>query len=280
MDKYQYMVVTVSAIFCILLLIGFGILVNFTFKEEQMTKKIANCPDYWKEVKDVRVVNVNPNKDFIYKDNKAFTGTKQIIIGNNSVQNVRIMLDKNTPIIRINNEVTKKITACKVPSNDDINAGKIYSLGKVISLRNYTYGSEYKNLRNNYTIPTKIDIGGSSLDVKYDNIGKFYKLENPNESLITGDDLDKKSTISTPGFYWKAECINNTTECLSGKDEGNVKIWGVTYNNNKYSPSEFYIDFKDDDWHAYNMHKSKKCNLKNWANANGILWDGITNAKC
>jgi hypothetical protein len=292
MDKYQYMVIIVGAIFCVLLLLIFSLFVNMNAKEQPNAKKIAPCPDYWEEVKDVRVVDVNPNTDFIYKDNTSFVKyqrkdgkyktvpaddflsdfTKSVNIGNNAVQGIRIMLNKNTPLLRINNEVTKKITACKVPSSSEINVGNIYS-GSNIQLRNYSYGSKYNNLRNNYTTTDKIDKNGTLVSVKYDTNGKFYKLETPNTYTITGDSL--LSPIPTPGFYWKADCKTGTN-CLSDKDDRNVQIWG----NIGYNPSEFYIDFKDNDWHAYNMQKSTKCNLKRWANANGIVWDGITNMDC
>jgi hypothetical protein len=297
MDKYQYMVIIVGAIFCVLLLLIFSLFVNMNAKERPNAKKIAPCPDYWEEVKDVRVVDVNPNTDFIYKDNTSFVKyqrkdgkyktdpannvgldfTKDDTIGNNAVQGIRIMIDKNTPLLRINNEVTKKITACKVPSSSEINVGNIYKSGN-LQLRNYSYGSKYNNLRNNYTTIDNIGKNGTRVSVKYDTHGKFYKLETPASYTITGDSL--LSPIPTPGLYWKADCMDGTN-CLSGKDHGNVKIWGNSYSDGgQYIPSEFYIDFKDNDWHAYNMQKSTKCNLKRWANANNIVWDGITNMDC
>jgi hypothetical protein len=60
----------------------------------------------------------------------------------------------------------------------------------------------------------------------------------------------------------------------------NIKIWGNEYSNTKYTPTEYYIDFKDNDWHAINMNKSINCNLRDWANRNAIEWDGITNMAC
>ena len=276
MDRYQYMFITVGAIFCVLLLVGFSILVQLTFKEEKMIKKVAPCPDYWEEVKNVRVVDVNPNKNFIYKGDTKFDISKNIIIGNNSVQYQRIMVDTDTPLIRINNEVTKKITACKVPSSGGINIGNIYSGN--IQLRNYRYGLKYNNLRGNYTTQNIIPTTGANINVNYDKKTNIYTLTTPGGNIIAGDNLS--NSILTPGFYWKADCSSNENICLSGKDDGNVKIWGISYDRTLYTPSEFYIDFKHDDWHAYNMHKSKKCNLKNWANTNGIVWDGITNVDC
>lgn len=82
--------------------------------------------------------------------------------------------------------------------------------------------------------------------------------------------------IRTPGLYWGGECANGRSTC----DNSDIKMWGKEYGNNKYTPSTFYVDFKDIDWHSYNMNKSTKCNLKDWANMNGIFWDGITNSKC
>jgi hypothetical protein len=293
MNKYQYMVITVGAIFCVLLLIGFGILVNLTFKEKKMSKKVASCPDYWTEEKDVLVVDVNPNTDFIYKDSTSFvkyqrkngkskaipTGdtasdfTRNSNIGNNVVQDIRIMLDKNIPLLRINNEVTKKITACKVPVQGAINVGNIYS-DSSIKLRNFSYGSKYNNLRGNYTTQNLIPSSGRFLNIKYDTRDKIYKLNTLDGNVNIGDSLS--SPILTPGFYWKANCISGNAVCLSGKDDTKVEIWG----NNSYTPSEFYIDFNDNYWHTYNMNKSTKCNIKRWANANEIVWDGITNLNC
>jgi hypothetical protein len=205
MNKYQNIVINVGIIFCVLLLLGFTILVFLTFKEKKISKKVAPCPDYWQEVKDVRVVDVIPNM-------------------NNSN--------------KIINEVSTTKTLCKVPSNTDTNIGKtIYDNAGNINLRNYSYISNYKR---------------------------------------SGDTLSNSSIIPTPGFYWKAECNDGTTTC----NNSDIKIWGNEYSGNTYTPSEFYIDFKDNDWHAYNMHKSTKCNLKNWANARGIVWDGITNMDC
>jgi len=213
MDKYQYMVITVGAIFCVLLLIGFGVLVKLTFKEKKMAKKMAPCPDYWEEVKDVRVVDVIPNMNT-----------------NNKIQN----------------EVSSTKTLCKVPSRRDTNIGTtIYDTDNNMNLRNYSYTTKYKR---------------------------------------HGDSLLTSSIIPTPGFYWKANCISGNAVCLSGKDDSKVKIWGNSYSDGDasytYEPKEFYIDFKDNDWHAYNMHKSTKCNIKSWANANDIVWDGITNMDC
>ena len=285
MDKYQYMVITVGAIFCVLLLIGFGVLVKLTFKEKKMAKKMAPCPDYWTEEKDVLVVDVNPNKDFIYKD-EGKDVLNPITIGNNAIQQDIIMFDENNPLLRINNEVTKKITACKVPLSGNINVGNIYN-GPSIQIRNYSYGPSYNNLRNNYTTPDKIDPNGTSVSVSYVKAGSdkknkiqkyIYQFNNSAYIKNNGDNYESVVNhpgLSTPGFYWKANCILGNEVCLSGKDDSKVKIWG-----NNYTPSEFYIDFKDNDWHAYNMHKSTKCNIKSWANENNIVWDGITNMNC
>jgi hypothetical protein len=198
MDKYQYMVITVGAIFCVLLLIGFGVLVNLTFKEKKMAKKMAPCPDYWEEVKDVLVVDVNPNKDFIYKD-EGKKLTDPITIGDNAIQQDIIMIDKNFPLLRINNEVTKKITACKVPLSGNINVGNIYDNSSKLKLRNYSYGFKHNNMRNNYTTTDKIQPTGASLNVKYNRKTKIYTLTNPAGIIVNGDTL--KSTIPTPGFY-------------------------------------------------------------------------------
>jgi hypothetical protein len=291
------MVITVGAIFCVLLLIGFGVLVNLTFKEKKMAKKMAPCPDYWTEEKDVLVVDVNPNKDFIYKDDSPFVKyiggkykpmsgvnesfEKEVPIGNNAIQQDIIMINKNIPLLRINNEVTKKITACKVPLSGNIKVGNIYHSVN-LKLRNYSYGPSHNNMRNNYTTIDKIDKNGTHVSVKYDTSGKFYKL-NDNSKIITGDN-SLPSPIPTPGFYWKANCISDNAVCLSGKDDTKVKIWGNSYSDGgesyTYEPKEFYIDFKDNAWHAYNMDKSTKCNIKSWANANNIVWDGITNMDC
>jgi hypothetical protein len=291
MEKYKYMVITVGAIFCVLLLIGFGVLVNLTFKEKKMAKKMAPCPDYWTEEKDVLVVDVNPNKDFIYKGKGKIEKTP-FIIGNNAIQEDIIMIDENTPLLRINNEVTKKITACKVPLPSAINVGNIYSGGS-IQIRNSSYGPTHNNLRNNYTTPDKIVPTGSSLNVSYVKAGSdkknkiqkyIYELTTPTGNIITTGDpsVNVVNELSTPGFYWKANCISDDPACLSGKDDSKVKIWGNTYSNDGgiYNPTEFYIDFKDNAWHALNMHKSTKCNIKSWANANDIVWDGITNMDC
>jgi hypothetical protein len=202
------MVITVGAIFCVLLLLYFGVLFQFKVEKKiKMAKKVAPCPDYWEEVKDVRLVDVIPIMD-------------------NS---------KNT----IKNEVTLTKTLCKVPSSTNTNIGNtgntIYISDGNIKLRNYNYKTNYKR---------------------------------------TGDNLPEPSII-TPGFYWKAEC-DGRLDC----EDIHVKIWGNNYGSTRYTPSEFYIDFNDNDWHTYNMHKSQKCNLKDWANDRGIIWDGITNMNC
>jgi hypothetical protein len=311
MEKYQYMVITVGAIFCVLLLIGFGVLVNLTFKEKKMAKKMAPCPDYWTEEKDVLVVDVNPNKDFIYKDDSPFAKyrggvytamenvtqngevfTKDVLIGNNAIQQDIIMFNANTPLLRINNEVTKKITACKVPVSGNINVGNIYN-NSGIQIRNSSYGPTHNNLRNNYTTPDKIDPSGILVNVSYKKAGSdkknkiqkyIYELTTPTGNIITTGDpsVNVVNELSTPGFYWKANCISDDPVCLSGKDDSKVKIWGNNYSNDGgiYNPTEFYIDFKDNAWHALNMHKSTKCNIKGWAIKNNIVWDGITNMDC
>lgn len=302
MDKYQYMVIIVGAIFCVLLLIIFGVLVKLTFKPHTVSKVVAPCPDYWEEVKEIRVNNANPNKDFIYKNDTSFVKQERVsgvftalpdngananfvktdIIGNNSVQGLRIMVNKETPLMRINNEVTKTITACKVPSFNSTNTGKIYKNdeSRNIVLRDYKYGKKHNNLRNNYTTLDKIPNTGIEKDVQYDKNEFYYKLYTPSIDLITnGDGIDEKTIIPTPGFYWKTDCMDNK-KCLTNSDDANVKIWGKTYSGTAYTPNTFYIDFKNNNWHTYNMQKSQKCNLKDWANKNGIVWDGITNLTC
>jgi hypothetical protein len=275
------MVLTVAAIFAILLIIIFGILVKMSFTEEKLKKKKAPCPDYWEEVKNVSVVDVYPNKEYIYKNNQPFTtATNRETIGNNDVQGIKIMLNKNTPFIRILNENPKTITACKVPNNTATNVGNIYN-GESLKIRNFRYGAETD--RKNYTTIDKIPAIGTNATLTYNKTGNYYSIDpatytalvNTGDNNIT-DEIKDTPGFKTPGFYWGTDCINNNITCHNGTDNGNIKIWG----NNAYIPSKYYIDFTDNDWHAINMHKSQLCNLKDWANRNNIVWDGVTNIAC
>ena len=277
MTKFQYMVLIVAVIFVVLTMIIFGIFVKMTFTEEKLKKKKAPCPDYWEEVKRVPVVDVYPNKEYIYIDKTGFTpGSISATIGNNAAQDIQIMLDKNTPFIRITNENTKKINACKVPIKDAANTGTIYSKtgDDPLTLRNYRYGPETN--RKNYTITGKIQQDGKTdVNITYNNKDKYYSIDQNDTTLvIPGDTITSANVMKTPGFYWGTECISGNA-CLEGTDNGNIKIWG-----DSYTPSNYYIDFEDNDWHAINMNKSKVCNLKDWANRNGIVWDGVTNIEC
>jgi hypothetical protein len=268
------MVITVAAIFALLLLIIFGILVKMSFTEEKIKKKKAPCPDYWEEVKNVSVVGLYPNKEYIYKNDTPFTtSTNNEVIGNNDDEGIQIMIDKNKPFIRILNENPKTITACKVPKKDATNSGKIYTDAS-LNIRNYRYGGETD--RKNYTTIDQIPPTGTNVTITYNTSGNFYSIDKSyNELVNTGDSIDNNSVIKTPGFYWGTECISGNT-CLNGTDNGNIKIWG----KESYTPSNYYIDFNDNDWHAINMHKSQLCNLKDWANRNKIVWDGVTNITC
>ena len=280
MTKFQYMVLIVAVIFVVLTMIIFGIFVKMTFTEEKLKKKKAPCPDYWEEVKRVPVVDVYPNKEYIYIDETIFTpGSTSATIGNNAAQDIQIMLDKNTPFIRITNENTKKINACKVPDSGKANTGTIYGNtgDDPLTLRNYRYGPETN--RKNYTTTGKIlQTGTPNVQIIYNNKDKYYSI-NPSDPnygtlVIPGDTIASANVIKTPGFYWGTVCSSGDA-CLEGTDNDKIKIWG-----DSYTPSNYYIDFEDNDWHAINMNKSKVCNLKDWANRNGIVWDGVTNIEC
>ena len=275
MTKFQYMVLIVAAIFIVLVLIIFGIFVKMSFSQKKIKKKRAPCPDYWEEVKNVSVVDVYPNKEYIYKNNSPFTTTSDEKIGNNDVQGIQIRIDKDTPFIRILNENPKTITACKVPANGATNVGSIYDTDNTLKIRNFRYGAETN--RKNYTTIDKIPATGTSAPVAYDKKNDYYSIDPNNTALVNaGDSINIDKVIKTPGFYWDTACINADTACHNGTDNGNIKIWG----NNSYTPSNFYIDFTDNDWHAINMNKSQLCNLKDWANRNNIVWDGVTNIAC
>lgn len=56
MEKFQYMIIVIGAIFCVLLLLGFFVLNRSIRKKDDVIRSIAPCPDYWEEVKDTRVV--------------------------------------------------------------------------------------------------------------------------------------------------------------------------------------------------------------------------------
>jgi hypothetical protein len=282
MTKFQYMVLIVALIFLILTLIIFGIFVKMTFTEEKLKKKKAPCPDYWEEVKDASVVDVYPNKEYIYIDKTGFTpgSISPVVatIGNNAAQDIQIMLDKDSPFIRITNENTKKINACKVPIKGKANTGTIYENTDPYSLklRNYRYGPETN--RKNYTTIYKISQTGAQANITYNKKDDSYSIDPSTNSVLVnvGDPIVMNSVIKTPGFYWGTECVDGGNACLKGRDNGNIKIWGKS----SYTPSNYYIDFEDNDWHAINMNKSKLCNLKDWANRNGIVWDGVTNIEC
>ena len=108
------------------------------------------------------------------------------------------------------------------------------------------------------------------------NKDKYYSINQHDTNLvIPGDTIASANVIKTPGFYWGTDCSSGNA-CLEGTDNGNIKIW----NDSSYTPLNYYIDFEDNDWHAINMNKSKVCNLKDWANRNGIVWDGVTNIEC
>ena len=77
MTKFQYMVLIVAAIFIVLVLIIFGIFVKMSFSQKKIKKKRAPCPDYWEEVKNVSVVDVYPNKEYIYNNSILWLTLKQ-----------------------------------------------------------------------------------------------------------------------------------------------------------------------------------------------------------
>lgn len=280
MTKFQYMVLTVASIGAVLLLIIFGILTKMSFSQNKIKKKMSPCPDYWEEVKNVNVVNVYPNKEFVYKNNTPFTNeTNSEIIGDNNVQDVKIMINEKRPLLRILNETSRTITACKVPSHNGKNVGKIYENTSPYSLklRNLRFGNN-SSVRNNYTTIDKIPQTGTSVNLSYDKNKNYYSISEGDPALITsGDNISSNDVIKTPGLYWKTECINkDDIKCYNENNNNDIKIWGI----DNYTPSDFYIDFTHNDWHSINMNKTKLCNLKDWAMRNSIVWDGVSNVVC
>ena len=67
--------------------------------------------------------------------------------------------------------------------------------------------------------------------------------------------------------------IDATTSKITGYN-GNVL---TTKNTPGYDSTQQAINFNDAGWGSLLQGQSSICALKNWANTNGIMWDGVSN---
>jgi hypothetical protein len=82
---------------------------------------------------------------------------------------------------------------------------------------------------------------GNSVPLNY-NVGSLYNID-ATTNKITGYNSDVLTTKKTPGYDSTQQAIN----------------------------------FNDAGWGSLLQGQSSICALKNWANTNGIMWDGVSN---